>query len=788
MNVVFTSNPSSTPASLGVNANASDLECQGVTDPRAKKRLQNRVAQRSYRRRVKSRIADLQKKVAQYEDANSSKESPETGEQPRAHGDSVQQRTSYTSPETTNRGSTQGLPEILASRSTREKTQESSTHRNSNYTLSPASSLAPRNQISGPPVAKAGRSYQHVGSGRETQQSRRSSFVTEPHEANGDLLQAHFDDITVNQNTSSAILQSFPTSTFDTAASHPPFITDELEEELDLGWMIANTEVEGRNSCSCDKSSDQNPRPSSTNSNSLKNQSSTARLPSYASSSRSPTTVPRESLNARFQNIMECVGAMGFESFDDLVTSYYADEFEEASKLFHEQRFSRFRRLPGVFAEILEYARRWEPAERRGLGEEVLKEAEAVLMLESSEAWQSLQSNTDAAMTNPRRRRVKSRIADLQKKVAQYEDANSSKESPETGEQPRAHGDSVQQRTSYTSPETTNRGSTQGLPEILASRSTREKTQESSTHRNSNYTLSPASSLAPRNQISGPPVAKAGRSYQHVGSGRETQQSRRSSFVTEPHEANGDLLQAHFDDITVNQNTSSAILQSFPTSTFDTAASHPPFITDELEEELDLGWMIANTEVEGRNSCSCDKSSDQNPRPSSTNSNSLKNQSSTARLPSYASSSRSPTTVPRESLNARFQNIMECVGAMGFESFDDLVTSYYADEFEEASKLFHEQRFSRIRRLPGVFAEILEYARRWEPAERRGLGEEVLKEAEAVLMLESSEAWQSLQSNTDAAMTKDNISTEQVYQNISTVLPMEHPIVRHGSEIVLAQL
>lgn len=52
MNVVFTSNPSLTPASqsLGANANASNLECQGDTDPRAKKRLQNRVAQRSYRK------------------------------------------------------------------------------------------------------------------------------------------------------------------------------------------------------------------------------------------------------------------------------------------------------------------------------------------------------------------------------------------------------------------------------------------------------------------------------------------------------------------------------------------------------------------------------------------------------------------------------------------------------------------------------------------------------------------------------------------------------------------
>ncbi|KAF5640803.1 fungal specific transcription factor factor domain protein [Fusarium sp. NRRL 52700] len=129
--------------------------------------------------------------------------------------------------------------------------------------------------------------------------------------------------------------------------------------------------------------------------------------------------------------------------------------------------------------------------------------------------------------------------------------------------------------------------------------------------------------------------------------------------------------------------------------------------------------------------------------------------------------------MPRESLNARFQKIMECVGAMDFESFDDLVTSYYVDEFDEASKLFHEQRFSRIRRLPRVFAEIMEGARRWEPSERRGLGEEVLEEAEAVLMLENSEAWQSLQSITDAAMNKDDNSPEHLYQSLSTVLSIE---------------
>ncbi|KAM0490357.1 hypothetical protein ACHAP8_011632 [Fusarium lateritium] len=111
---------------------------------------------------------------------------------------------------------------------------------------------------------------------------------------------------------------------------------------------------------------------------------------------------------------------------------------------------------------------------------------------------------------------------------------------------------------------------------------------------------------------------------------------------------------------------------------------------------------------------------------------------------------------------------------MGFESFDDLVISYYVDEFEETSKLFHEQRFSRIRRLPGVFAEILEAARKWEPLECRGIGEEVLKEAEAGLMLESGDAWRSLQLITDTAVAQDDISTEQVYQSFSTLLPTQH--------------
>lgn len=59
MNIVFAGNLSPTSASLGANSNAdaTDLESQVVTDPRAKKRLQNRVAQRSYRKAYLALIA-----------------------------------------------------------------------------------------------------------------------------------------------------------------------------------------------------------------------------------------------------------------------------------------------------------------------------------------------------------------------------------------------------------------------------------------------------------------------------------------------------------------------------------------------------------------------------------------------------------------------------------------------------------------------------------------------------------------------------------------------------------
>ncbi|KAL5090063.1 hypothetical protein Trisim1_004589 [Trichoderma cf. simile WF8] len=215
------------------------------------------------------------------------------------------------------------------------------------------------------------------------------------------------------------------------------------------------------------------------------------------------------------------------------------------------------------------------------------------------------------------------------------------------------------------------------------------------------------------------------------------------------------------------------------------AATHP-FPTQELGGGLDFSFLMANTE--GWKSCSCDKSIENSSKSPPDVSILSKVQSAASNLPSCASSSNHPNTDAQVlssidlPLNKRFQSIMECVGAMGFESFDELVTSYYVDEFEEASQLFHEQRFSRHRRLPVVFADILEGARRWKPSERRGLGEEVLKEAEAVLIAEISQAWKALQPLTDTGafgqdcqQTSQNTTTHanRLRQHLRTVISTE---------------
>ncbi|KAJ6078874.1 hypothetical protein N7467_008627 [Penicillium canescens] len=96
------------------------------------------------------------------------------------------------------------------------------------------------------------------------------------------------------------------------------------------------------------------------------------------------------SLNDRLECVMECVMHNGFDNFDVLVTAYYNGTFAESSPLSYEQRLSRTRRLPKVIADICYAADQWDPWERRMFHEEILKTTETILLSEGDGARNNL--------------------------------------------------------------------------------------------------------------------------------------------------------------------------------------------------------------------------------------------------------------------------------------------------------------------------------------------------------------------------------------------------------------
>lgn len=86
---------------------------------------------------------------------------------------------------------------------------------------------------------------------------------------------------------------------------------------------------------------------------------------------------------------------MGFDSFDSVVTAYYSHNFDGPSPLSTEQRLSRNRHLPKVLADVFDAAKNRRDWERRGLHDEILKQAESVLVSEGDRASSTLDTSID---------------------------------------------------------------------------------------------------------------------------------------------------------------------------------------------------------------------------------------------------------------------------------------------------------------------------------------------------------------------------------------------------------
>ncbi|KAF7552265.1 hypothetical protein G7Z17_g4444 [Cylindrodendrum hubeiense] len=109
-------------------------------------------------------------------------------------------------------------------------------------------------------------------------------------------------------------------------------------------------------------------------------------------SSVSPAPSAKQGLDERLEYVLSCTRAAGFESFDTLVTAYYNGNFDDSSPLAIEQRLSRNRGLPSVVADVFRDARRWSDWERRGFDEELLKTTERMLVSEGEDSRGSLEA------------------------------------------------------------------------------------------------------------------------------------------------------------------------------------------------------------------------------------------------------------------------------------------------------------------------------------------------------------------------------------------------------------
>ncbi|ESA42494.1 hypothetical protein NCU01074 [Neurospora crassa OR74A] len=99
-----------------------------------------------------------------------------------------------------------------------------------------------------------------------------------------------------------------------------------------------------------------------------------------------------------------------------------------------------------------------------------------------------------------------------------------------------------------------------------------------------------------------------------------------------------------------------------------------------------------------------------------------------------------PASLPtkRPTLDERMESVMERVETEGFDNFDSLATLYYKAKFGDSSSLAVEQRLSRTRRLPKLFADVFSAAQQeWGAREQRPLFDEILRMSEGMLIGEA---------------------------------------------------
>ncbi|CAH0052361.1 unnamed protein product [Clonostachys solani] len=382
-----------------------------VKDPKEKKRIQNRVAQRTYRHRMKARLGELQARLESHEGRRPSDGTPEPLHTPNHFTPKSEalRMDSSPSPSIIDHSHQQPLPQLMGQPNLYEQPvedPENSIFPQHAIVHSPSTSQASptTNGLLSPPVHpdQAQQQGQDAQGGKyfvdcmrfQSQLVNRLNNI--PQEAPFPGAYPHTPQVHSKKTD--------PDSQLDCQVANKETAPDQMNEQMNMPYAPApadgmdfafdpsvemwKTETPIKiQHASPDSAYYQTLTPPTTSTSTM------APLPTP------PIRVPAKEapLDERFECIMNQVEAAGFDNFDQVATTYYSQTFNGQSPMADEQRQSRGRRLPQVLSGVYGSSSQWSDWERKGFQEEILKTAESMLTVEGGEvARQHLGNNINA--------------------------------------------------------------------------------------------------------------------------------------------------------------------------------------------------------------------------------------------------------------------------------------------------------------------------------------------------------------------------------------------------------
>ncbi|KAF4123087.1 hypothetical protein GMORB2_6635 [Geosmithia morbida] len=325
-----------------------------VKDPKQKKRIQNRIAQRTYRHRMKARLDELQARLEAHEGY------PHRHHQPPPHMSSTADRLQ--------------MPSIAI-----------------------GDSLSPATSTTGHPRHPR---HPHLHQSIPVQQTSASPSL------DAQLMAAqpsYFETVPLSDAEGSPA--SIDLSVFGSPSLAP---TNPSPPPASHGLLSPHSMADTRPALRREDSAPPRSMLDCMNFQSqllerLKNLQRETGFPATAvapTSAPSSTTTAAGSVDQRLELITAQAEAAGFESFDHLVTTYYTQRPDRASTLADEQRFSRHRRLPQVIYDMhtTSPGSVWNGWERESLHDDILRTAGAMLTSEGSDIMQSLGPGVNALL------------------------------------------------------------------------------------------------------------------------------------------------------------------------------------------------------------------------------------------------------------------------------------------------------------------------------------------------------------------------------------------------------